>query len=64
MGYIRSNEDWYRAQGCSELVARVRVELDRRRVDYGFCNPRKAEEAAEEEADLRQEVEDAIRRGE
>jgi len=56
MAYVRSNEDWYRSQGYSTREARVQVEMDRRGVDYGVCNPIKAKIAAEEEAELRREL--------
>lgn len=53
MGYIRSNEDYYESLGCSPTEARVQVAIDKKGVDYGYCNPRKAKEAAKEEAAIR-----------
>lgn len=56
MPYIRSDEDYYASLGMSEKESRVQVRLDREGVDYGVCNPRKAREAAEREAEIRREV--------
>ena len=56
MAYIRSNEDWYRSQGRSAHEARVQVELDRRGVDSGYCNPIKIKHAAEVEREVRYEL--------
>lgn len=53
MGYIRSNEDYYESLGYSPLEAKVQAEMDKRGVDYGVCNPVKAKMAAEEEAEIR-----------
>jgi hypothetical protein len=57
MGYIRSNEDWYRSMGYSDKEIKVQKELERRGVDYGYCNPRKVKRAAEVEAEVRRELE-------
>jgi hypothetical protein len=58
MGYIRSNEDYYESLGFSPLEAKVQAEMDKRGVDYGVCNPIKAKLAAEEEAEIRNELKD------
>ncbi|MDP1695285.1 MAG: hypothetical protein Q8L29_00025 [archaeon] len=60
MGYIRSNEDFYMAQGCSSREAEVRVEADKKNVDSGFCNPRKIRD----EYEARKEAEEAVKRRE
>jgi hypothetical protein len=52
MGYIRSDEDYYISLGMSPKKAAVQAELDRRGVDYGYCNPIKAKLAAEVEAEV------------
>lgn len=52
MGYIRSNEDYYKSLGFSK----IQVELDKRNIDYGFCNPIKAKLAAEEEEEIRENL--------
>lgn len=57
MGYIRSNEDYYNSLGFSPLEAKVQVEMDKRSVDIGYCNPIKAKLAAEEEAEIRANLE-------
>jgi hypothetical protein len=53
MGYIRTNEDYYASLGMSPERAALEVELDKARIDYGVCNPRKAKLAAEQEAEIR-----------
>jgi hypothetical protein len=57
MAYIRSNEDYDRSIGLSAKESRVQSEMNRRRVDYGVCNPIKAKIAAEEEDEIRAEIE-------
>ena len=57
MGYIRSNEDYYRHQGLSEKEVKVQIALDKARLDYGTCNPLKAKRAAEAEEEIRRKVE-------
>lgn len=53
MGYIRSDEDYYASLGMGVREARVQVAIDKAGIDYGYCNPRKAKEAAELEAEIR-----------
>lgn len=57
MGYIRSNEDYFQSIGMSPAKARREAKIYESgaldRIDYGFCNPRKAKQAAEEEAEIR-----------
>ncbi len=57
MGYIRSNEDYYQSLGYSPKEAKIQAELDKRKIDYGYCNPIKAKLAAEEEEEVRRNVE-------
>ena len=59
MGYIRSNEDYYISEGMSPDNAKLQVEMDRlgaNSIDYGYCNPRKAKIAQEDEDALREEA--------
>ncbi len=58
MGYIRSNEEYYESLGYSVKEAEIQAELDRHNIDYGFCNPRKAKEVAEQEVEIRKDIED------
>lgn len=57
MSYIRSNEDYFESLGMSPAEARREARifdsgaLDH--IDHGYCNPRKAKQAAEEEAEIR-----------
>lgn len=57
MGYIRSNEDYYASLGYSPKEAAIQVEIEKAGIDYGVCNPRKAKEAAEQEAEIRAKLE-------
>lgn len=68
MGYIRSNEDYYIAQGMTPRQAEIQCEMDRLgadRIDHGYCNPIKAKLAADEEDCLRKKAEHTVstRRG-
>jgi len=63
MAYIRSNEDYYASLGMSSTEAAVQAELDRHGVDYGYCNSRKAKEAAEIEAEIRSRFDKKERHG-
>ena len=56
MGYIRDNEDYYVSLGYSPSEAKVQASLDEAGVDYGFCNPIKAKNAAEEEDEIRNKL--------
>lgn len=56
MGYIRSNEDYYVSTGMTPRQAKIQVELDKRGIDSGFCNPRKIKEEAEAIADIEAEL--------
>jgi hypothetical protein len=60
MGYIRSDEDWYIANGMSQSEAAKQVRRDElsRDIDYGVCNPRKAKQAAEDEAKIERQLDE------
>ena len=53
MGYIRSNEDWYISQGMSPKEAHIQEAIDEAHLDYGYCDPRKAKDSAEDEQVIR-----------
>lgn len=56
MPYIRSNEDYYVSTGMSERAAKIRVELDKRGIDSGVCNPRKIKEETEAIAEIEEQL--------
>lgn len=56
MGYIRSNEDYYVSTGMSQRGAKIQVELDKRAIDSGLCNPRKIKEEAEAVAEIEEQL--------
>lgn len=58
MPYIRTNEDYYASLGMSPKAVLIAEALDEVKIDYGFCNPRKAREAAELEEEIRKKVEE------
>jgi len=54
MGYIRNNEDYYVSQGFSPKQASIQTKIDNCHIDYGFCNPNKAKEAAKVEKEIKE----------
>jgi hypothetical protein len=56
MGYIRDNEDYYVSMGYSPDRAREQCAIDDANIDYGYCNPIKAKQAAEDEQEIRERV--------
>jgi len=63
MAYIRTNEDYYRSLGMSTENAKVQVEMDKRGVDAGYCNPRKAKEYAQVENEVKAQVKKDMKKG-
>ncbi len=61
MGYIRSNEDYYRSLGMGDKEIKVQMALDKAKIDYGYCNPIKAKLAHEEEQEIRKRIENEIK---
>lgn len=58
MAYIKSDEDYNQSLGISPKEAKIQKELDRRNIDYGYCNPRKARWAQKIEDEIRKQFED------
>jgi hypothetical protein len=56
MGYIRTNEEYYIDVGHSPQRAAEKVEIDKAKIDYGWCNPIKAKIAHEEEQAIRKKI--------